>query len=49
MTAETWMISLLGVIATVNVAQFGHQLIFTRRFARHRALPPDRAHGGDRK
>ncbi|WP_436909941.1 hypothetical protein [Halosimplex marinum] len=39
------VLALLAVIATVNVAQFAHQLRFASELATHEALPPERAHG----
>lgn len=43
---DPWIIGLLTIVAAVNIAQFGHQMWFARKFATHRALPADRAHGG---
>jgi len=43
--SQTAVLALLGIIATVNVAQFAHQLQFASEFSTHEALPPQDAHG----
>jgi len=42
--SQTAVLALLGIIATVNVAQFAHQLRFASDFSKHEALPAERAH-----